>query len=185
MIDPTQSSPRSLSVTLLAWVAIIPAALGVLVGLAQNILFAVFMSPGQLEQLFSLLPPGMESLPRISYDTLRIVLLAFLAVSVIFLATGVGLLKRRNWARVVFISAVALGTLYSVVTYFFVDTAADLSMLIPPAGINGSRVDVAPIMAMMRTATTVLTAVFTALNLWLIWWLMSPAIRREFRPSRP
>ncbi|MEQ1581512.1 MAG: hypothetical protein ABL964_13045 [Steroidobacteraceae bacterium] len=176
-----QTSPRSLSVTLLAWVTIIPAAFGVLVSLLQNILFAVFMSPGQLEQLFSMLPPGMEALPRISYGTLRIVLLAFLAASVIFLATGVGLLKRRNWARIVFIAAVALGTLYGVVTYFFMDTAADLSMLIPPSGLNGSRVDVAPIMAMMRAATTVLTVVFTALNLWLVWWLLSPAIRREFR----
>lgn len=36
-------------------------------------------------------------------------------------------------------------------------------------------------MVMVRTATTVLTAVFTALNLWLIWWLWSPVIRAEFR----
>jgi cbb3-type cytochrome oxidase subunit 3 len=171
-------------VTLLAWVTIVPAAFGVLVGLVQNLLFAVFMSPDQLEQLFSMLPPGMEALPRVSYGTLRVVLLAFLAVSVLFLATGVGLLKRRNWARVMFIAAVALGTLYSVVAYFFIDTAADLSMLVPPGGLNGSPVDVAPLMAMMRAATTVLTLVFTALNLWLIWWLLSPALRREFSPSR-
>jgi hypothetical protein len=181
--DRMQSSPRSLSVTLLAWVTIIPAALGVFISLVQNILFTVFMSPGQLEQLFALLPPGMEALPRLSYDTVRLALLAFLALSVIFLATGVGLLKRRNWARVVFMAAVALGTLYSVVTYFFVDAAVDLSVLIPPAGVNGSRVDVAPIMAMMRIATLVLTIVFTALNVWLLWWLLSPAIREEFRPS--
>jgi hypothetical protein len=181
VIEPKQSLPRSLSVTLLAWVTIIPAALGVLVTLLQNILFAAFISPDQLEQLFSMLPPGMEAVPRISYDTLRIVLLALLAVSVIFLATGVGLLKRRDWARIVFVAAVLLGTLYSVVTYFIMDTAADLSMLIPPAGPGGSPADVAPIMAMMRAATTVLTIVFTALNLWLVWWLLSPAVRREFR----
>lgn len=167
--------------TLLAWVTIIPAAFGVLVSLLQNILFAVFMSPDQLEQLLAMLPPGMESLPRVSYDTLRTVLLAFLALSVLFLATGVGLLKRRNWARVVFAASVALGTLYGVVSYFLLDSAADLSMLIPPVGVDGSRVDVAPIMAMMRTATTVLTILFTALNLWLLWWLLSPAVRREFR----
>ena len=56
-------------------------------------------------------------------------------------------------------------------------------MLIPPADVNGSRVDVALLMAMMRTATTVLTLVFTALNLWLVWWLLSPAVRAEFRSS--
>ncbi len=183
MIDLTQSSPRSLSVTLLAWATIIPAACGVIASLAQNLLFTVFMSPDQLEQLFSMLPPGMEALPRVSYDTLRIGLLAVLAVSVIFFATGVGLLRRRNWARVVFVAAVAVGTLYSVVTCFFLDTTADLSELLPPAALNGSQVDLAPIMAMMRTATTVLTVVFTALNLWLIWWLLSPAIREEFRRS--
>jgi hypothetical protein len=154
----TQSLPRSFSVTLLAWVTIIPAAFGVLISLVQNALFAAFMSPEQLEQLFALLPPGMEAVPRVSFDTLRIVLLAFLALSVIFLATGIGLLRRRNWARVVFIAAVALGTLYSVVTYFFLDTIADLSAMIPPAALNGSQVDLAPIMAMMRTATTVLTS---------------------------
>jgi hypothetical protein len=178
--EPTQNSPRSLSVTLLAWVTIIPAALGVIVSLLWNILFTVFMSPDQLEQLFAMLPPGMEALPRISYNTLRIVLLACLAVSVVFLAAGIGLLKRRNWARIVFVAAVALGTLYSVVTYFFMNPA-DLSALVPPADLNGSRVDMAPIMAMMRAATTALTLVFTALNLWLVWWLLSPAIRREFR----
>ncbi len=177
----TQSLPRSFSVTLLAWVTIIPAAFGVLISLVQNALFATFMSPEQLEQLFALLPPGMEAVPRVSFDTLRIVLLAFLALSVIFLATGIGLLRRRNWARVVFIAAVALGTLYSVVTYFFLDTTADLSAMIPPASSNGSQVDLASIMVMVRTATTVLTAVFTALNLWLIWWLWSPVIRAEFR----
>lgn len=180
MSDQAQTSPRSLSVTLLAWVTIVTAAFGVLVSLLQTILFTAFMSPDQLDQLFAMLPPGMETLPRISYDTLRIALLAFLALSVIFLATGIGLLKRRNWARVLFIAVVALGTLYSVATYFFMDTAADLSLLVPPADMNGSRVDVAPIMAMMRTATTVLAIVFTALNLWLVWWLVSPAIRREF-----
>ena len=180
MSESTLPAPRSSSVTLLAWVTIIPAAFGVLVSSLQTLLFTVFMSPDQLDQLFTMLPPGMEALPRISYNTLRIALLAFLAVSVIFLATGIGLLKRRNWARVVFIAAVALGTLYSVATYFFMDTAADLSLLIPPADMNGSRVDLAPIMAMMRTATTVLAVVFTALNLWLVWWLVSPAIRREF-----
>jgi hypothetical protein len=178
--DLTQSARRSMSVTLLAWVTIIPAAFGVLVSLLQTVLFTAFMSPEQLDQLFAMLPPGMEALPRISYDTLRIALLSFLALSVIFLATGIGLLQRRNWARVVFIAAVALGTLYSVATYFFMDTAADLSLLIPPADINGSRIDVAPIMAMMRTATTVLAILFTALNVWLVWWLVSPAIRREF-----
>lgn len=170
-----------MSVTLLAWVTIIPAAFGVLVSLMQNILFAAFMSPDQLEQLFAMLPPGMESLPRVSYDMLRVVLLAFLALSILFLATGIGLLKRRNWARVVFVASVALGTLYGLVSYFLLDSAADLSMLIPPAGPDGSRVDVAPIMAMMRAATTVLTVVITALNVWLVWWLLSPAIRREFR----
>jgi hypothetical protein len=180
VIEPTQSSPRSLSVTLLAWVTIIPAAFAVLVTLLQTVLFTAFMSPGQLEQLFAMLPPGMEALPRISYETLRIVLFALLAGSVSFLVTGIGLLRRRNWARIVFVAAVALGTLYGVVTYFFMDTAADLSMLVPPAGINGS-VDVAPIVTMMRAATTVLTVVFTALNLWLIAWLLSPAIRSEFR----
>lgn len=178
-----QPVPRSLSVTLLAWVTIIPAACGALVALLQNILFAAFMSSEQLEALYAALPPGMEALPRVSYDMLRVVLLAFLALSILFLVTGIGLLKRREWARIVFAAAVLLGTIYGVASYFLLDSASDLSVLIPPADVNGSRVDVAPLMAMMRTATTVLTLVFTALNLWLVWWLLSPAVRAEFRSS--
>jgi uncharacterized membrane protein YozB (DUF420 family) len=173
-------SPRSLFVSVLAWTTLVPAAFGVVVALMQNVMFTLFMSPAQFAQVVALLPPGMETLGRVSYDTMRVALLAFLALSVIFLLAGIGLLKRRNWARVVFIAAVALGTLYSVVTYFSMDAASDLTALLPGTTIDGASVDMAEIAAMMRATTTALTVVFTAFNLWLIWRLLSPAIRQEF-----
>ncbi len=171
---------HSLFVTVLAWTTIVPSAFGLVVALMQNVIFAVFMSPGQFAQIVAMLPPGMETLGNVSYGTMRVALLAFLALSLTFLLTGIGLLKRRNWARVVFIAAVALGTLYGVATYFFMDATSDLSVLLPDTTIEGAGIDLAQVAAMMRVTTTALTILFTAFNLWLIWRLVSPSIRQEF-----
>jgi uncharacterized membrane protein YozB (DUF420 family) len=175
-----QPGHRSLFVTVIAWCTIVSAAFGVVIGLAQNVFFALFMSPEQLARMLAMLPPGMEAVAEVTYGSLRVALLAFLALAVIFLLTGIGLLRRRNWARVVFVAAIATGTLYSVVTYFLLDTAGDLAVLVPTATIDGTTADFAPMVAMMRATATALTIVLTAFNLWLIWRLLSPAIRREF-----
>ncbi len=173
--------PRSMFVTVLAWTTIIPAAFGVLIAGVQNLFFNLFMSPADLERMVAMLGPGMGGITQITFGNLRLLLLLFLATSVLFLVTGVGLLKRRNWARVLLVATLALGTLYSIFTALFVDSSADLAaMLAPSASFDGETVDFSGVASIMRATSITLLIVFTAFNAWLVWRLYSQPIAREF-----
>ena len=101
---------KSTFVTVVAWLFIVGSSFATLVSLMQNIMFHVMLKETDLSQATQDMPPGASFV----FGHFQLIVLAFLLVSLLMLASSIGLLKRKNWARLVFIVVLALGIIWSL-----------------------------------------------------------------------
>lgn len=107
------SPPRSTFITALAWTFIVMAGFASLIAVAQNIMIQL-MFPTDLA-----LPPsphasGVPAVLDFLLGHIRYLFLAFLILSIGTLVAAIGLLKRRNWARLAFVGILGLGILWNL-----------------------------------------------------------------------
>jgi hypothetical protein len=170
---------RSTFVTVTAWIFIVLSAFATVTSVMQNVMVGLMFPTDEIVAAVNRdpkAPPGMA----IVFGHLKLIMLLFLGMCVATLASSIGLLRRREWARKVFIAVLLLGILWMiggfVLQYFFMSSVNAM----PTAG--GAAVD-AQFGMMMKVvmvfgALTSLT--FAAIFGWIIYKLMSPAIRGEF-----
>jgi hypothetical protein len=158
-------------VTLLAWVSILLTGLMTLVTLFQNLMFWTLVRPEGWEPD----PSALELQPRfVTWIAGHLeVWFAFgLVVSVLGLIASVGLLRRRSWARRLYLGLLVVGTalvLAGVVALLFSF----------PAEVED--VEVSPLAGQLWNLALIgMTAATGALYVWLAWRLTRPAIRAEF-----
>lgn len=102
---------RSTFVTALAWSFIVLAALSVFSGFIQFLLVQIFVDQEALRAGMRT-EHSMENLPetvRFVFSNVKLLTAAFLGLSVALLTASIGLLKRQNWARWLFIVFMVLG----------------------------------------------------------------------------
>jgi hypothetical protein len=175
----TDGSPRSRSqfVTALAWFSIVVAALATCSSLLQTIFVNLFLPADSLQQLQSaadanVVPPALFFV----FKHLKTILLVYLLLSLSLLAVSIGLLKRKEWARIAFIIMLAIGTLSGFAPLFMPFSAKDFMPQME--GIDGEVVgDVA---LGFRFVMIALTLLFAALHGWIIYKLCTSEIRAEF-----
>ena len=168
--------PRSSFVTVLAWVMIAFGVLGVLMALLQ---FA----------LINLLLPSLEggmSLPEpfgmLSIAFFRIAMLLSLAFSVFMAYAAWALLKRRNWARILFIVLFVISAVMHVVAVAaFVFGFSLVGSL--PAGNEFLPPEYQSMLRAMAISFAIFLAVMAVGYVWLVRRLCSPAIAAEFTDS--
>lgn len=174
---------RSTFVTALAWSFIVLAALSVLFGLIQFLLVQLFVDQEALragmrtEHSQTQLPGAI----RFTLSNLRLLTAVVLLSSVMLLVAAIGLLRRRNWARWLFIGFMGLAA------------AGHLAPLAGGAGLlewtaallAGSPDGVqASLQGFIHGAWLVfvfLSVALAAVFAWIIWKLMRPPISDEFR----
>lgn len=174
-------APRSTFVTAVAWIFIVLAGFGTVITLLQNVIFQ-FLAPAMEAQLAveqAGKDPAMPWIAEFMVRHLRWVVLAMFVAAASTLAGAVGLLKRRNWARRLFIALMLLGVLWNLagigfMLTFFGTVGASLS------GASGAAGDFALAMNMMIAVNVLITLGFTALFGWIAKRLASAEIRREF-----
>jgi membrane associated rhomboid family serine protease len=76
----------------------------------QNVMFHVMLSKEEFNQVPQHMPPGASFM----FEHFRLIMLAFLVLRIIMLVSSIGLLKRKSWARLVFIVVLSLGILWSL-----------------------------------------------------------------------
>ncbi|WP_108124175.1 hypothetical protein [Saccharospirillum mangrovi] len=110
----TERELRSNSVTLLAWVFIILAALMTLIGATQNVLLHWFFPNivAQLNNDFIGAPP----LARFLAAHLKWIIGLFTLLSTLLFVSAVGVLHRHDWARKLFIRLLIIGLLWKVLS---------------------------------------------------------------------
>lgn len=106
---------RSTFVTIIAWIFIIISGFASLISLLQNLLLRTVFNTPQFEQASHSLPANAPPYFDIIFRHLQLLLLVFLIISLFTFISSVGLLRRKNWARQIFIIIMGLGIIWSLV----------------------------------------------------------------------
>lgn len=178
----TSAAPRSSFVTSLAWTFIVLGGFTTLISVLENVMvnlaFPMEEIRGAMREA-----QGAQALPPFAafmFEHLRFFAACFLAVSVFTLVSAIGLLKRMNWARLIFVGVMVLGVIWNlaglVIPYFMSSSFPQ----IPDTAPHEFQQNFQLMMNIMKVVTAVIAIVFAALFAWFAKRLMSAEIKREF-----
>jgi hypothetical protein len=107
---------RSGFVTGLAWTFIALAGFSTVIAVLQNIMLALMFPSEELRTSMQEAEKAqpMPAVFRFMFENFRFFFIAFLVLSAGTLITAIGLLKRQNWARLIFIGIMALGVVWNL-----------------------------------------------------------------------
>lgn len=171
---------RSVFVTALAWVFIVLTGFATVIAFFQNLMVRT-MFTGEMEKVLDS-KEGMEQVPqmaRFMFDNVELLFLFVLVLCLTMFLTSIGLLRRKNWARWVFIFMLGLGIFWNIAGLFL------QSVMMPDMtavhGAEGVPEQFQSMMGMMRVMSFVIVGGFSVLFLWIIIKLCSERIAKEFR----
>lgn len=186
---PGNARPSSSFVTVLAWISIALALLGLLYGLMQTVMGLVLPADFYLRMLnpYGGEPPRLPPLMHWIYTNTLLMGVLMLVLSAIFLWVSWAVLKRREWGRKGFIAVLVLGTLWQFACIFALPQFIE-GMLAVQAGALPQGQTMPPELEGFMTAAMLMggavAVVFAALHLWIVWKLCTPEVRAEFHPHK-
>jgi hypothetical protein len=177
---PDPHPPRSSFVTTVAWIFISICGFATLVSVLQNVMLNTFFPLDQMEKAAT--APGDPDMPaffRFMMGNVRLFFASFLVLSAAMLGAAVGLLKRKNWGRLLFIFILSLGIIWNIgcmALQFFIMQDFPRQVGAPP--------EIASDFKTMRSVMMIFSALiaigFSTLFGWIIKRLASVEVRREF-----
>jgi hypothetical protein len=106
---------RSTFVTRLAWIFIILAGFTTLISIVQTIMVNVMFPIQQMTDSIENAPAqDMPRVFRFLFPHFRFFSFTLLVISAITFVSAIGLLRRKNWARIIFVVILALGIVWSL-----------------------------------------------------------------------
>lgn len=179
---PNAGTDRSSFITSLAWIFIVLAGFGTAVTLLQNIMIMLVFPFDEMQASIRETGRG-QSMPwfaRLMFDNVRLMVGSIFCICVLTLVSAIGLLKRKNWARLVFIGIIGLGILYNI-------ASALMPLLIFPSipeAPQGAPPDIQGNFELMTEIMTgfiiAISTAFVALFGWIMKRFFSKEIKREF-----
>lgn len=173
---------KSTLVTALAWTFIVLGGISVLGGI-----FGIILSQSMFtSEVLALLQPPNQFPKRLLNSTqfiisnLRAIMLISFLVSIGTLAAAIGLLKRKNWARLIFIPIMILGIIGNIGG--FIAQLWTLPLIAEMIGItlyNQMRFEIIT----MNVVNGLSALAFSLAHIWIIKRLVSTDIKQEFLPS--
>jgi hypothetical protein len=173
---------RSNFVTVLAWIFIVLSGFAVFVSILQNVMITYLFPMERIQEVMQE-QQAQQHIPgafRFLFNNFAWFFRAFLVISLAVLAASIGLLRRKNWARIAFIMLMALGILWNLGG---VALQSILLSSFPPFPHEASAEmaeNFSRMLIVMKIATAFMVVAFSALFGWIIWKLVSPQIRAEF-----
>ena len=167
---------QSTFINVLAWISIIVSGFGVLIGIMQNIMVQSMMKNIPSEEMMGKeehMPPMMG----VMFENFELLVMGTLVVNIIVFIVAIGLLKRKNWARLFFIVLLIGGivwTLFGVTQFFFMSS---MGMETIPQDIPA---EFESMQNNMKIMMGTMFALMIALYLYLIKRLSSDEIKEEF-----
>ncbi|MUV14681.1 hypothetical protein [Noviluteimonas gilva] len=162
---PACRPAQSTFVNVVAWISIVLSAFATCSGLFSLAIFIVFTTSEDVHQWYVNSPGvGAATISRLKY--LPWFVGGHLVFTTTMFAASIGLLRRRNWGRWMYIGIMAL-----FIAWF-------VAVLVVPQYVLGFS---EPMPLVMRVVSIVMTAAICAVPLWIIRRLVSPAIVAEFR----
>jgi hypothetical protein len=178
-----QTSPSTF-VTVLAWIFIVGAGLATFVSLLQALMFAFLFAGDRPPPMPPATSQQMPAIARLFFESPYLFFLLFWSVAVATLVAAIGLLRRRNWARVAFVGLMLLGVVWNLGGLWF-QQQMFAAFPKPPGNAGPDFASEFETMAnIVRVGSAVFAVAIAALFAWIAKRLMSPAIRAEFeRPG--
>jgi hypothetical protein len=173
---------RSSFVTALAWVFIVLSGFATLIAVAQNVMINTMFPVDQMEAAMHSAKTQQDIPPIAKFMTshFRLFFGAFLALSVVTLVSSISLLKRKNWARLIFISLMGLGIVWNI-GGLFLQQAMFSTMPPPPTTAPPEFQNQFNSMAQTMMIFSAIMAIgFSVLFAWIIKRLASQKVREEF-----
>ena len=167
---------RSTFITVLAWVFIVLAGFATLISVLQNVMLQTMGAFDDMPSHHGSLEQQAPAALRFMVDHVRLFFLSFFVLSAGTLASAVGLLKRKNWARLTFIGILLLGIFWNVGGVLLQQVAFPSSEIVSqdaPPGFKDAQ-------AVMLIVTSAMAVGFSLLFAWLIWRLLSRRVAAEF-----
>jgi hypothetical protein len=177
--QPARVPAQSTFVNVVAWISIALSGMGAGVALLQFIMFMTLFNNDEMEQTFAN-SPGADAMAVMVYQLMPWFILCFLAVSVTSLVASIGMLRRQNWGRLIFIGILVLGiawNVFGIVMQHYV--IASLPKMPDMPDQPGPSMD--SFMLGIQIGSAVFAAAICALHIWIIKRLMSSEIAAEFR----
>ena len=179
-MNVSQPPVKSTLITALAWTFIVLGALSTLSGIVGIILSdSIFTS-----ELLALLQPPNQFPKRLLNSTqffisnLRVIMLTYFLVSIGTLAAAIGLLKRKNWARLIFIPIMILGIIGNIGGFMAqLWTLPLMAEIIGFTLYNQMRFEIIT----MNVVNGLSALAFSLAHIWIIKRLVSTDIKQEFQ----
>lgn len=179
-METSPPSPPSAFVTAVAWVFIVLSALATLVSIVQNIMIYTFFPADQVQASFAQahqqqqMPPGAMFV----FEHIRVLITSILVITSSTLVASIGLLRRHNWARILFVVLLVLGIAWNIGGVFW-NWIVFLSMPVSqaPSAAQTQFKIISKVIMFFSVGTAIGMSLLFG---WMIKRLISPAIRREF-----
>ncbi|WP_368563104.1 hypothetical protein [Pseudoxanthomonas sp. UTMC 1351] len=174
---------RSQFVTVMAVISIVLGIVGTAYGLLQMVVVTVLLDSDSVRSAFAEIPA--ESLPPFANGLIAYLPAmgwGFVLMSGAFLAASVGLLKRYEWGRLLFIVFMVVGAAANFVGVWLLAAVFDWLQSLP---VSADAAYLQAELAQLRVTSLAMTSgsavVFAALHGWIVYQLCTRAIRSEFR----
>lgn len=168
---------RSRFVTIVAWAFIVITAILML----QNIILVVIFSTSELRGVFNesqITTGNVPAIARFMFSHTRLLFCGFFIISTIMFVSSIGLLKRKNWARILFVVILALWVIWNLGNLFIQGG----TMMYMPAKFNQAK-DMQILQIMFVVVHIFKAIVFIGISIFLGWIakkLFSKNIKQEF-----
>jgi len=169
---------RSSFINVFAWISIVFSGFGILIGIMQNVMMQSMMKDANFEQALN----QIENLPplmKLMFENFELLAMVSLLITIVLFIASIGLLKRKNWARLFFIVFLIVGIIWTVVggvmQFSFMDsmmTASTSSQNLPS--------DFQNMQNTMKIIMGIMIVAIVGLHAYLIKRLSSDEIKKEF-----
>jgi hypothetical protein len=172
------ASPRSVFVSTIGWSFVALSGMGTMITILQNVMVHTFFNGSDFDQAMRTMPADTPWVFRLMLANFKTFIGLMLAASLTMLTASIGLLLRKNWARILMIVLMigsALSQLLGLIAQFSVIGHMRQQLAAAPG---------APDMSFFLVAIVVFSAIFGLGFCFLFGWiakrLMSPEIAAEF-----
>ncbi|HEX5123327.1 MAG TPA: DUF2127 domain-containing protein [Rhodanobacteraceae bacterium] len=175
---------KSTFVTVVAWIFIALDGGAAFITLIQYVVFGMVFPLNAFREGMAKaqgkFPPAFAWV----FEHFRPMLLVLFVYALLKLVAAIGLLNRRNWARLFFIGILALGIVWSfagiALQQYFLSSM--FTFPAPPNAPKDFDAAIEGVTIVMRVFSAIFAIAFAVLYAWMIKRLMSPEIVAEFRP---
>jgi hypothetical protein len=170
---------KSTFVNVLAWIFIVMAGFVTLISVLQNIMIFLVFPVDQMKETLND-SQTQEQIPffaRFMFSNIRLFFFGFFAISATTLVSAIGLLKRKNWGRIVFLAVMGIGICWNIFSLVIQNMMFSSMPVFPHEEIDSQ---FSTMMIVMKIITFIFAVGISYLFGWIIYKLCSAKIKAEF-----